>query len=108
MQNKLLITLITYLFLTANVFAAGSGGDGGDSGGSGKVKTEYDKAVSHIKIAKTINTPAKIDQVKYASSFKRAGLNSSVVGKKIRYDSGTKMTPPIYPKKVLKAYKVDR
>ena len=30
----------------------GSGGDGGDSGGTSKVKSDYDKAVSFIKVAK--------------------------------------------------------
>ena len=51
MIKNILITSITYLFLMVNLNAAGS--DGGDSGGSSAaVKTNYDKAVSHIKIAK--------------------------------------------------------
>ena len=51
MIKNILITSITYLFLMVNLNAAGS--DGGDSGGSNAaVKTNYDKAVSHIKIAK--------------------------------------------------------
>ena len=49
MFKKILVITITYLFLIANVFAAGS--SSGD-GGSSAVKSNYEKAVSHIKMAK--------------------------------------------------------
>ena len=63
MIKKILITTITYLFLMVNLNAAGS--DGGDSGGSSAaVKTNYDKAVSHIKIAKKHEKKGKLDKAK--------------------------------------------
>ena len=63
MIKKILITAITYLFLMVNLNAAGS--DGGDSGGSSAgVKTNYDKAVSHIKIAKKHEKKGKLDKAK--------------------------------------------
>ena len=63
MIKKILITSITYLFLMVNLNAAGS--DGGDSSGSSAaVKTNYDKAVSHIKIAKKHEKKGKLDKAK--------------------------------------------
>ena len=63
MIKNILITSITYLFLIVNLNAAGS--DGGDSGGSSAaVKTNYDKAVSHIKIAKKHEKKGKLDKAK--------------------------------------------
>ena len=50
MFKKILITLVAYLFLISNVYAAGSNED--SSSGSSSVKSNYDKAVSHIKVAK--------------------------------------------------------
>ena len=69
MLKKILITLITYLFLTINVFGAGS--SGGD-GGSTKIKTNYEKAVSHIEIAKKFEKKGKLDKAKkrYAKAQK--------------------------------------
>ena len=69
MLKKILITSITYLFLTINVFGAGS--SGGD-GGSTKIKTNYEKAVSHIKIAKKFEKKGKLDKAKkrYAKAQK--------------------------------------
>ena len=64
MIKKTLITLITCLFLTTNSLAAGSGGDGGDSGGTSKVKSDYDKAVSFIKVAKKQEEKGKIEKAK--------------------------------------------
>ena len=63
MIKKVIIIAIAYLFLMVNVNAAGS--DGGDSGGSSAgVKTNYDKAVSHIKIAKKHEKKGKLDKAK--------------------------------------------
>ena len=62
MFKKILITLITYLFLTINVFGAGSS-SGGD-GGSTKIKTNYEKAVSHIEVAKKYEKKGKLDKAK--------------------------------------------
>ena len=63
MIKKVLFIAITYLFLMVNVNAAGS--DGGDSGGSNAaVKTNYEKAVSHIKIAKKHEKKGKLDKAK--------------------------------------------
>ena len=61
MIKKILITTITYLFLMVNVNAAGSDGEGGSSAA---VKTNYDKAVSHIKIAKKHEKKGKLDKAK--------------------------------------------
>ena len=69
MLKKILITSITYLFLTINIFGAGS--SGGDVG-STKIKTNYEKAVSHIKIAKKFEKKGKLDKAKkrYAKAQK--------------------------------------
>ena len=61
MIKKIIITTITYLFLMVNVNAAGSDGEGGSSAA---VKTNYDKAVSHIKIAKKHEKKGKLDKAK--------------------------------------------
>lgn len=47
MIKKLLLTSILSFFLLTNVFSAGS-----SDSGSSKTKTDYDKAVSHINLAK--------------------------------------------------------
>ena len=62
MLKKILITFITYLFLTNNVFGAGSS-SGGD-GGSTKIKTNYEKAVSHIEVAKKYESKGKNEKAK--------------------------------------------
>ena len=69
MLKKILITSITYLFLTINVFGAGS--SGGD-GGSTKIKTNFEKAVSLIEIAKKFEKKGKLDKAKkrYAKAQK--------------------------------------
>ena len=61
MIKKIITTTITYLFLMVNVNAAGSDGEGGSSAA---VKTNYDKAVSHIKIAKKHEKKGKLDKAK--------------------------------------------
>ena len=62
MFKKILITLVAYLFLISNVYAAGSDGD--SSSGSSLVKSNYDKAVSHIKIAKKHEKKGKLEKAK--------------------------------------------
>ena len=47
MKNNLLVSLFLTVILTFNVYAAGS-----SDSDSSKNKTQYDKAVSHIKAAK--------------------------------------------------------
>ena len=64
MIKKTLITFVMCLFLISNSYSAGSGGDGGDSGGTSKVKTDYDKAVSHIKVAKKQEKKGKLEKAK--------------------------------------------
>ena len=49
-MKKIILSLSIAFFITTNVFAAGSS-SGGD-GGSSSTKTNYDKAVVHIKSAK--------------------------------------------------------
>ncbi len=61
MIKKILITSITYLLLMVNLNAAGSDGEGGSSA---TVKTNYDKAVSHIKIAKKHEKKGKLEKAK--------------------------------------------
>ena len=61
MKKNFFITSIIYLFLTVNVFSAGSDGDGG---GDSKVKSNYEKAVSHIKFAKKFEKKGKLDKAK--------------------------------------------
>jgi tetratricopeptide (TPR) repeat protein len=68
MIKKIFITLILTCFLTANVFSAGSS----DSGGSSKTKTNYEKAVSHIKSAKKYEKKGKTKKAnkKYEKALK--------------------------------------
>ncbi len=61
MTKNILITSIIYLFLSLNAFSAGSGGDGGSES---KSKTNYEKAVAHIKFAKKYEKKNKIDKAK--------------------------------------------
>ena len=61
MKKNFFITSIIYLFLTVNVFSAGSDGDGGEDS---KLKSNYEKAVSHIKFAKKFEKKGKLDKAK--------------------------------------------
>jgi len=62
MKKNVLLTSAIYLILTFNVFSAGSGGN--DGGGEAKSKTNYEKAVSHIKIAKKYEKKDKLEKAK--------------------------------------------
>ena len=58
-KNTIIALLISILFST-NLYSAGS--DGGDS--SSKVKSDYDKAVTHIKSAKKYEKKGKLEKAK--------------------------------------------
>ena len=57
MIKKLIITSILSFFLTTNVFSAGS-----SDSGSSKTKNDYDKAVTHINLAKKYEIKGKTDK----------------------------------------------
>ena len=59
-MKKIFATLSIIFFITTNVFAAGSS-SGGD-GGSSASKTNYDKAVIHIKSAKKYEKKGKLEK----------------------------------------------
>ena len=69
-MKKIILTLSIAFFITTNVFAAGSS-SGGD-GGSSASKTNYDKAVVHIKSAKKYEKKGKLEkaQKSYAKAQK--------------------------------------
>jgi tetratricopeptide (TPR) repeat protein len=60
MNIKLLLVMIISIVLTSNSFAAGSANDGNSS----KIKSNYDKAVAHIKSAKKYEKKGKTDKAK--------------------------------------------
>ena len=66
-MKKIILTLSIAFFITTNVFAAGS-----SSSGSGSTKTNYDKAVVHIKSAKKYEKKGKLEkaQKSYAKAQK--------------------------------------
>ena len=69
MIKKILTITFIYLFYSTYVFSAGS--DGGD-GVSSKIKTNYEKAVVHIKSAKKYEKKGNLDKAKkrYAKAQK--------------------------------------
>ena len=56
-MKKIILSLSIAFFMTTNVFAAGS-----SSSGSSSTKTNYDKAVVHIKSAKKYEKKGKLDK----------------------------------------------
>jgi len=58
-MKKFILSLPILLFLTLSVFAAGSSGGDSDSSAT---KTNYDKAVVHIKNAKKYEKKGKLDK----------------------------------------------
>ena len=58
-MKKIILSLSILLFITGNVFSAGS--SGGDSE-STKTKTNYEKAVAHIKVAKKHEKKGKLEK----------------------------------------------
>ena len=63
--KNLFIPVFLSIFLTLNVFAAGS-----SDSGSSKTKTKYDMAVSHINDAKKLEQKNKLDKAK--KKYKKA------------------------------------
>ena len=60
-MKKIILSLSILLLITGNVFSAGSsGGDGG--GDNTKTKTNYEKAVAHIKVAKKHEKKGKLEK----------------------------------------------
>ena len=59
-MKKIILTLSIIFFVTTNVSAAGSGGDGGSTA----KKTNYEKAVTHIKSAKKYEKKGKLEKAK--------------------------------------------
>ena len=68
-MKKIILLLSIFSFITTNVFSAGS--SGGD-GGSSATKTNYEKAVVHIKTAKKHEKKGKLEKAKksYAKAQK--------------------------------------
>ena len=60
-MKKIILSLSIAFFITTNVFAAGSSSSGND-GGSSATKTNYDKAVMHIKSAKKYEKKGKLEK----------------------------------------------
>jgi hypothetical protein len=52
MIKKTLFTIFLLLSLSVNSYSAESGDSGSSESGSSKIKTNYEKALSHIKLAK--------------------------------------------------------
>ncbi len=60
-MKKIILSLSILFFITGNVFSAGSSGsDGG--GDNTKTKTNYEKAVTHIKVAKKHEKKGKLEK----------------------------------------------
>ena len=66
-MKKIILCLSIVFFVTSNVFAAGS--SGGDSG-STTTKTNYERAVVHIKSAKKYEKKGKLEKAN--KSYKKA------------------------------------
>ena len=73
-MKKIILSLYIALFITTNVFAAGSSSSGssGNDGGSSAKKTNYDKAVLLVKSAKKYEKNGKTEKAKkvYAKAQK--------------------------------------
>ena len=59
-MKKIFVTLSIIFFITTNLIAAGSSGDGGST----TKKTNYEKAVAHIKSAKKYEKKGKLEKAK--------------------------------------------
>ena len=73
-MKKIVLSLYVALFITTNVFAAGSSSSGssGNDGGSSAKKTNYEKAVLLVKSAKKYEKKGKSEKAKkvYAKAQK--------------------------------------
>ena len=82
MIKKIFFTLILSFFLTTNSYSAGS-----SDSGSSKTKTNYDKAVSHIKVAKKYEKKGKLDKAKKRYEKAQALLIKSNKKKPLQADT---------------------
>ena len=57
MIKKIFLTFTLFLFITTNAYSAGS-----SDSSSGKTKSDYDKAVSHINLAKKYEKKGKVNK----------------------------------------------
>ena len=60
-MKKIILSLSILFLITGNVLSAGSSSSGGDSE-STKTKTNYEKAVAHIKVAKKHEKKGKLEK----------------------------------------------
>jgi len=63
-MKKILYTLIISITLTFSAFSAGSGGSSNSDSGGGNAKSNYEKAVNHIKWAKKYEKKNKLEKAK--------------------------------------------
>ena len=63
-MKKILYTLIISISLTFNAFSAGSGGSSSSDSGGGNAKSNYEKAVNHIKWAKKYEKKNKLEKAR--------------------------------------------
>ena len=63
-MKKILYTLIISISLTFSAFSAGSGGSSSSDSGGGNAKSNYEKAVNHIKWAKKYEKKNKLEKAK--------------------------------------------
>ena len=63
-MKKILYTLIISISLTFSAFSAGSGGSSSSDSGGGNAKSNYEKAVNHIKWAKKYEKKNKLKKAK--------------------------------------------
>ena len=63
-MKKILYTLIISISLTSSAFSAGSGSSSSSDSGGGNAKSNYEKAVNHIKWAKKYEKKNKLEKAK--------------------------------------------
>ena len=63
-MKKILYTLIISTSLTFSAFSAGSGGSSSSDSGGGNAKSNYEKAVNHIKWAKKYEKKDKLEKAR--------------------------------------------
>ena len=67
-MKKIILSLSILFLITGNVFSAGSSSSGGDSE-SAKTKTNYEKAVAHIKVAKKHEKKGKLEKANKSITY---------------------------------------
>ena len=63
-MKKIFYTLIISISLTFSAFSAGSGGSSSSDSGGGNAKSNYEKAVNHIKWAKKYEKKNKLEKAR--------------------------------------------